>query len=130
MEPMQLINALKGSTKGNVVIYYDNILDYASTIMRHGSGWSISVLKKMIPLLSKFNWWRIESNLISFSSNHAKGISDANLKIGPNDIVREIFQYNLFLMVKEHLQFLYFQHKFYVIHFVQHHKYEVKILIL
>ncbi len=103
MEPMQLINALKGSTKGNVFIYYDNILDYASTIMRHGSGWSISVLKKMIPLLSKFNWWRIESNLISFSSNHAKGISDANLKIVPNDIVREIFQYNLFIKTKRNL---------------------------
>ncbi|SVA09237.1 uncharacterized protein METZ01_LOCUS62091 [marine metagenome] len=103
MEPMPLITALKNSTKGNIFIYYDNILDYASTIMRHGSGWSTSVLKKMIPLLSSFNWWRIESSLISFSSNHAKNISDANLKIAPNDIVIEMFQYNLFIKTKKDL---------------------------
>ena len=57
----------------------------------------------MVPLLSSFNWWRIESSLISFSSNHAKNISDANLKIAPNDIVIEMFQYNLFIKTKKDL---------------------------
>lgn len=103
MEPMSLITALKNSTKGNIFIYYDNILDYASTIMRHGSGWSTSVLKKMIPLLSSFNWWRIEGSLISFSSNHAKGIPDTNLKISSNNIIKEIFHYNLFIKTKKDL---------------------------